>query len=262
MSSQSARITYWSPNKWIYKFPYANEIALEECAKRGIDVNLGWELMKIVRNAHGEKIGTFKHVDSGALKDHPFTHVNINPNSLPHQELVDSGISGNNGMVDVCPYTLQHKRFENIFAFGDCIDGETTRTQHAAHAQTPIVKYNVQAYLEGKQLSGVYDGYTYLPFMLGHSNMTCFQHLWDYEPAPLNHWVPNYGQFSQQYFYYSIKGNMKETEKFASFKKNHGPPHYSFSASYDPLEKNEYLLNKGVNIPALQARNKDHKLIA
>ena len=143
LSSQSARITYYTPNKEIYKFGYANEVALEECAKRGIDVNLGWELTKIQVNAQGEKVGTFKNVDSGALKEHAFTHVNINPNSVPHKELVDSGISGKNGMVDVCPYTLQHKRYDNIFAFGDCIDGETTRTQHAAHVQTPIVKYHV-----------------------------------------------------------------------------------------------------------------------
>lgn len=47
LSHKSARITYWSPNKWIYKYPYANDIALEECDKRGIDVNLGWELIKI-----------------------------------------------------------------------------------------------------------------------------------------------------------------------------------------------------------------------
>lgn len=44
---------------------------------------------------------------------------------------------------------------------------------------------------------------------------------------------------------------MKETEKFASFKKTHGPPHYSFSASYDPLDTNEYLIGKGVDIAQL-----------
>lgn len=164
-------------------------------------------------------------------------------------------------MVDVCPYTLQHKRFNNIFAFGDCIDGETTRTQHAAHVQTPIVKYNVRSFLEGKELSAVYDGYSYLPFYLGHSNMSNFQHLWDYEPAPMNHWCPNYGQFSQWYFYMQIKNNAKETEKFASFKKNVGPPYYNFSKQYDPLEKNDYLIQKGVDIDALKARNKGHDLM-
>lgn len=174
LSHASARIQHWTPNKYIYKFPYANEIALEECAKRGIDVMLGWELVKIEKNAHGEKVGTFKNVDTGSVIDRPFTHVNVNPTSLPHQELVDAGITDSTGMVDVNPYTLQHERFDNIFAFGDCIKGETTRTQHAAHAQSPIVKNNLKAFLAGKELNGVYDGYSYLPFLLGHSNMTCF----------------------------------------------------------------------------------------
>lgn len=261
VASTSARITYFTPDKWIYKFGYANEIALEECEKRGIDVNLGWELMKIEKNAIGEKVGTFKHVDTGAIRDHAFTHVNINPTSLPHQELVDSGISGSNGMVDVCPYTLQHKRYDNIFAFGDCIDGETTRTQIAAQHQTPIVKYNLRSYLEGKELSAVYDGYTYLPFYLSHSNMSCFQHLWDFEPAPNNHWVPNYGLYSNLYRQYAMKANMSSTDKFAGMTKNVGPPHWHFSAGYDPLDKNEYLLAKGADIDAIKARNSGKALI-
>lgn len=261
LSSQSARITYFTPNKFIYKFDYANDIAIEECEKRGIEVNLGWELIKIEKNAVGEKVGTFKHVDTAQIKEHPFTHVNINPNSVPHKELVDSGIAGKNGFVDVCPYTLQHKRFDNIFALGDCIDGETTRTWLATHKQTPIVKYNLRAFLEGRELSAVYNGYTWMPFYLSHSNMTSFQHLWDYEPAPMNHWVPNYGQFSQQYFYFSIKSKMRMTKRFAGFKKNVGPPWYQFSASYDPLDKNEYLLSRDVDITAIQARNKGKALV-
>lgn len=54
---------------------------------------------------------------------------------------------------------------------------------------------------------------------------------------------------------------MKETEKYASFKKTVGPPHYHYVGGYDPLDKNEYLLAKGVNVEAIKARNKDHTLI-
>jgi sulfide:quinone oxidoreductase len=48
--------------------------------------------------------------------------------------LVDAGITNKEGVVDVNPHTLQHKRFENIFAFGDCIGINTTRTMNAAIA--------------------------------------------------------------------------------------------------------------------------------
>jgi NADH dehydrogenase FAD-containing subunit len=67
----------------------------------------------------------------------------INPPSKPVQALVDGGITNSAGLVDVNPYTLQHKRFENIFAFGDCAAINTTRTQNAASRQSPIVKHNV-----------------------------------------------------------------------------------------------------------------------
>jgi len=54
---------------------------------------------------------------------------------------------------------------------------------------------------------------------------------------------------------------MQETEKFSGFKKNVGPPHYQFSASYDPLDKNEYLLSKEVDIDAIKNRNKGVALV-
>lgn len=100
-----------------------------------------------------------------------------------------------------------------------------------------------------------------MPFYLAHSHMSSFSHLWDYEPAPNNHWMPNYGLFANLYFNYSMKQNNKSTTKFTAMDKNPGPPHYHYSASYDPLDKNEYLLSKGVDIAALKARNKNHSLI-
>lgn len=40
-SAKSARIQYWTPNKEIFKYKYANEVVLDECHKRGIDVYFG-----------------------------------------------------------------------------------------------------------------------------------------------------------------------------------------------------------------------------
>jgi len=143
-SSANARVQYWTPNKEIFKFPYANEVALDECHKRGVDVMFGWEMIKVHKDGHGQKIATFKNVDSGEILEHPFNHANINPPSKPHSEIVDSGIAGADGLIDVNPYTLQHERFPNIFAFGDAIAGNTTRTQAAAIAQHPVVKHNLK----------------------------------------------------------------------------------------------------------------------
>ena len=251
-SAANSRIQYWTPNKEIYKFPYANEVALDECHKRGIDVMFGWEMTKVHSDQHGQKIATFRNVDNGEVIERPFSSANINPPSKAHKELVEAGITDHSGMVDVNPYTLQHERYENIFAFGDCIKGETTRTQHAAIAQCPVIKNNIHKFMEGKELNGVYDGYSYMPFYLSHSNANCFQHTWGYEPAPKNHWVPSYGLFSQRYFQSQMGSNLSAGQKYTSFKKTHGPPYYQFSQEFDPLEHNEYLQERKVNIDALR----------
>jgi len=93
---------------------------------------LGWDMVKVHESGTGEKIATFKNVSTGEMLEKPFMHANINPTSLPHQSLVDGGITDSSGCIDVNPYTLQHERYENIFAFGDAIKGATTRNQTAA----------------------------------------------------------------------------------------------------------------------------------
>jgi hypothetical protein len=63
--------------------PYADEVAQDECHKRGIDVMLGWEMTKVHYSEIGEKIATMRNVDTGETIEHPFMHANINPPSQP-----------------------------------------------------------------------------------------------------------------------------------------------------------------------------------
>jgi NADPH-dependent 2,4-dienoyl-CoA reductase/sulfur reductase-like enzyme len=90
-----------------------------------------------------EKIAVFRHVDSGEVIEKDFMSANITPPSKAHKFLSDAGLCDAKGGVDVNKYTLQHNKHENIFAFGDCISGDTTRTQVAAQGQVDIVKNNM-----------------------------------------------------------------------------------------------------------------------
>lgn len=174
ISSNGARIQYWTPNKEIYRFPYANEIALDECHKRGIQINFGWEMIEVKKNEHGVKIALFKNVDSGEIIEKDFNSACINPPSKTRSFLSEAGLTDSQGLIDVNKYTLQHKKYDNIFAFGDAVGFETTRTHTAAMAQNPIVKNNLIRFLDGKECNGIYDGYTYMPFLLGHSYASNF----------------------------------------------------------------------------------------
>ena len=257
-SSNNARIQYWSPNKEIMQFPYANEVVLDECHKRGIDVMLGWEMTEVKYDG-AVKVAVFRNVDSGEVIETPFMHANINPPSGTWQYLKDAGLCDANGGLDVNKYTLQHKKYENIFCFGDAVGFETTRTMSAAMAQNPVVKNNVLRFMEGKDVNGVYDGYSFQPLLLGINYATSFQHLHDYEAAPKNHWVPHYGIFAQRYFSYVMSAELSSSVAYTNFKKDHGPPYKWFSQEFDELEHNEYLKSRNVapedvRHPAAQAR--------
>ena len=258
-SAAGSKVQYWSPNKFIYAFPYANEIAMEECHKRGVEVNLGWELLKVRQDAH-TKVATFKNVDSGETIERDFVGANINPPSKQQKFVLDSGVCDKSGMVDVNRYTMQHNKYENIFAIGDCISGQTTRTYTGAIHQNPIVKHNVLSYLEGKECNAIYDGYQYMPFYLGTTYGAGFSHLHDFEPAPTNDSVPHYGIFSNLYFNYMMGNQQKMGEKYTSFAKNQGPPHYHYPANYDALEHNEYLQSRQIELDEVRHPNAQKRL--
>jgi len=260
-ASANAKVQYWTPNKFIYSFPYANEVALDECAKRGIDVMFGWEMLEVKFNEINQKIAVFRNVDTGEVIEKDFASAAINPASKPHQFLVDAGLTDAQGGVDVNRYTLQHNKHENIFAFGDCIGGETTRTNHAAFGQAPIVKNNVLKYLHGQDCNAIHDGYSYFPLWLGHQYTTSFAHYHDFEPHNMNHAVPHYGIFSRIHYGRMLAQTSGEAKKFTAMDKNHGPPafRYMYSVEYDTLENNEILQARGltpadVRHPNQQAR--------
>ena len=240
-TAKNARVQYWTPNKSIFEFDYANEVVLDDCEKRGIDVMLGWELIEVKYNEYGEKIGVFKNVDSGKVIEQEFHGMSINPPHKTQKEAIEAGLTDGNGLIDVNPYTLQHNKYENIFSFGAATNAPTTRTQHATMAQAPIVKHNVQRFLKGKSLNAIYNGYTFMPLLLGQTTATSFQHTYGFEPHTKNHMSPHHGIFGRLYFRYLLRNLVGTSSKYAGFKKNYGPPHWQFNPRYDDVEHNEYL---------------------
>lgn len=94
----------------------------------------GWEMIKVYKNEIGQKVAVFKNVDSGEVIEKDFFTTCVNPPSKPWKELTQSGLCSENGLVDINKYTLQHNKYENVFAFGDCANTGTTPTMEAAIA--------------------------------------------------------------------------------------------------------------------------------
>jgi len=76
--------------------------------------------------------------------------------------LLDAGLASaaSNNLLDVNRETLRHNKYDNIFGVGDCCNLPTTKGFWAGFYQIAVVRNNLYRSLKGKNLNGLYDGYT------------------------------------------------------------------------------------------------------
>lgn len=67
------------------------------------------------------------------------------------------------GYVEIDKNTMQHSRFPNVFALGDCTNAPCSKTGAAIRKQAPVVVENLLAFIDHKALTASYDGYSACP---------------------------------------------------------------------------------------------------
>jgi sulfide:quinone oxidoreductase len=101
------------------------------------------------------------------MVDMSYDFIHIVPPMGASQALVDSTLGWQKGSakgwLEVDQYTMQHRRYENVFGIGDVCGIPLCRTGGSARHQGPIVVSNLVSALEGKPLKGKFDGYTVCP---------------------------------------------------------------------------------------------------
>lgn len=68
----------------------------------------------------------------------------------PFAFLAKSALADANGYVDVVKETLQHKKFPNVFAIGDCANLPTSKTAAAIAGSNSILVRNLSNLMFGK----------------------------------------------------------------------------------------------------------------
>ena len=64
-----------------------------------------------------------------------------------------TSLSDSKGFLDVHQYTLQHKRYSNVFGLGDCVNTPNGKTAAAVAGQLGVVMNNLSAYIHGKSMN-------------------------------------------------------------------------------------------------------------
>jgi sulfide:quinone oxidoreductase len=83
------------------------------------------------------------------------------PDFLKNSPLADA--ANPYGYVEVNKSTLQHSRYPNIFALGDCTNAPCSKTGAAIRKQAPVVVQNVLAVLANQSMTAEYTGYSACP---------------------------------------------------------------------------------------------------
>lgn len=169
--------------------PYEKAVK-KQFLKKGLEAKFHHELIEVDTK---EKMATFRHTYEvqgaydkdleeydtvtkveNVTKAYDFLHVT--PPMQAHDVVKDSDLSwrkgsnGTFGLIEVDKHTLQHKRFENVFAAGDVIGTQYGKTGGSVRKQAPVVAENLVAYIKGKELKAKYDGYTVCPLITSYGS--------------------------------------------------------------------------------------------
>jgi sulfide:quinone oxidoreductase len=150
--------------------------------KYNIETNFRHDLVKINGAA---KQATFKvtatdGTESFVTKDFDMIHVTP-PQSAP-DFIRNSPVANAQGWVDVDQYTLQHKRFKNIFGLGDATSTPNAKTGAAVRKQSPVVIANLLSQMSSQPLTAKYSGYGSCPIITGYGKLILAE--FDYDNTP------------------------------------------------------------------------------
>lgn len=93
-----------------------------------------------------------------------------------HSNLTEAGLADSTGFLDVDPYTLQHKTYDNIFGLGDVNNVPTSKTFYGGLAQVAVLRNNIERKLNGLAFNAKYDGYASAHLYLGPGSIANIEH--------------------------------------------------------------------------------------
>ena len=99
----------------------------------------------------------------GELRCEEFDMIHVCPPQKAPDFVAQSALADAGGWLDVDQFSLQHKKFANIWGLGDVMNTPNAKTMAAVRKQVPVVAANIVASMNSQELSAGYDGYGSCP---------------------------------------------------------------------------------------------------
>jgi len=116
----------------------------------------------------------------------PFDLLVTVPVNKGDRMIEESGLSDDDGLnfVPTDKYTLQSKKFENVFVIGDATNVPASKAGSVAHFEGEILLENILHYIKGEPLSAKFDGHSNCFIETGHGKAALIDFNYDTEPLP------------------------------------------------------------------------------
>lgn len=117
----------------------------------------------------GSKPGAVPELVEAETVEVKYDFLHVVPPMKASAWLTQSGLANTEGpqkgWLEVDQYTLQHKKFSNIFGIGDVTGVPNSKTGAAIRKMYPVVVKNLVSFSQGKELTAKYDGYSSCPLI-------------------------------------------------------------------------------------------------
>ncbi|ULQ55410.1 NAD(P)/FAD-dependent oxidoreductase [Flavihumibacter rivuli] len=133
-----------------------------------------------------KKEATFKVTDAEGVSHevvHQFDMIHVVPPQSAPDFIRKSPLANEAGWIDVDKHTLQHNKYPNVFALGDATSTPNAKTGAAVRKQAPVLVKNLLDFIDGKQLSGNYNGYGSCPLIVGYGKLILAEFDYDNNPT-------------------------------------------------------------------------------
>ncbi|HYL59651.1 MAG TPA: FAD/NAD(P)-binding oxidoreductase [Candidatus Acidoferrales bacterium] len=183
----SANVIYGSATPTIYGVKeYA--AVLDTVVKRyGIDARFSHDLVE-VRGDKKEAVFVKKDDPAGARVTIGYDIMHVAPPQIAPEFIRNSPLPAQGqpglGWVEVDQYTLQHKRYPNVFALGDVAGSPNAKTGAAALKQAPVVVSNLLAVMRGAMPVARYYGYVACPITTAYGKLLLCEFDYTGKPTP------------------------------------------------------------------------------
>lgn len=136
----------------------------------------------------GEFVGAqkmkVKKLDNGLYEVH-FDMLHLAPPQAAPEFIRKSDLVNEAGWLDVDQFSMQHKKYNNVFGLGDVAGLPTAKTGAAIRKQVPVVVDNLLSLLDKKHVENhSYNGYSSCPLVTAYGKMVLAEFDYDNKFTP------------------------------------------------------------------------------